>query len=94
MQGWYIQKEENTYIFVILKGIHGVRTDIPAIRKYYISSGEALFTIDSKEYIAGVGSIVEIPAHSTYDLHSVGDEPVIYFVDVGMKLDLDWIRSI
>jgi quercetin dioxygenase-like cupin family protein len=93
MQGWYIQKEKNTYIFVILKGIHGVRQDIPAVRIYYISSGEALFTIDGKEYLAGRGSVVEIPAHSTYGLSSVGDEPVIYFVDVGTRLDLDSIPS-
>ncbi|MDO8610230.1 MAG: cupin domain-containing protein [bacterium] len=93
MQAWYYQVENNTLAYAVLKGVHGERTDIPQLRKYYICDGEAVFIIDGEKHQVTCGSIVEIPAHSTYDFYSVGDEAVRFFVDIGYKIDFDTIPS-
>ncbi len=93
MDAWYYQTENNTLAYAILKGTHGERKDIPTLRRYFICQGEAVYIIDGKEYKVGAGSVIEIPSLATYDFHSVGDNPVSFFVDVGFKLDLDTIPS-
>jgi len=93
LQAWYFQMENNTLAYGILKGVHGVRKDIPKLRIYYFSAGKGIMTIDGKEYLVEEGSILEIPAHGTYDLRSTGDAPLKFFVDIGVKLDLDTIPS-
>jgi len=93
MQAYYYQVEKNTLAYAVLKGIHGERKDIPAERKYYICGGEAIFIIDGEKHEVAAGSIIEIPIHSTYDFHSVGNEPVRFFVDIGFQIDLDTIPS-
>lgn len=93
MQAWYYQAEHRTLAYAILKGVHGERKDIPAVRTYYISEGEAEFVINGNAQKAGAGSIIEIPAHASYNFRSLGDKSVKFFVDVGIQLDLDTIPS-
>jgi mannose-6-phosphate isomerase-like protein (cupin superfamily) len=93
MQAWYYQTSDKTLAYAVLKGEHGVRKDIPALRIYYIASGEAEFTINGTIEKVSSGTIIEIPPHATYNFRSVGDDPVKLFVDIGFKLDLVSIPS-
>jgi hypothetical protein len=93
LRAWYFQMENNTLAYGILKGIHGVRKDIPKIRTYFFCSGEGILTINGKDNKVGEGTILTIPAQGTYDLRSVGNDPLKFFVDIGVKLDLDTIPS-
>jgi len=93
MQAWYYQTDETTFAFAILNGTHGKRENIPANRTYFISSGEGVFVIDDQELRVAKGSIVTISENSTYDFRSVGKQPLEFYVNVGLKLDLDSIPS-
>lgn len=93
MKAWYYQNEDRTYAYAVLRGIHGERKDIPALRTYFVCDGEGIFTINGTDHIVGEGSIIQISAHATYDFHSTGEEPIKFFVDIGVKLDFDTIPS-
>lgn len=93
MQAWYYETGNNTYAFARLIGAHGVRENIPADRKYFISAGEGVFIIDGNEHPVAKGSLVAIPKGSTYNFHTTGTVPLEFFVDIGFKLDFTSIPS-
>ena len=93
LQAWYYQTENNTLAYAILRGEHGERKDIPVDRYYFICGGTGEFLINDRSISVGPGSIIQIPAHATYNFHTTGNDPLAFYVDVGVKLDLDTIPS-
>lgn len=75
-----------------MEGSHGKRENIPADRVYYITSGQGMFTVNGQKVSVTEGVIVALEAGSTYDFKSIGGS-MKFFVDVGVKLDLDEIPS-
>lgn len=94
LQAWYFQTDKSTLAFARLMGQHGIRPDIPALRTYYVTKGNAIFTINGEDYPVGEGEVVQIDKGSDYDLRSKSkDEPVEFFVDIGVVIDIDKIPS-
>lgn len=93
MKAWYYQTETDTFAFGSLVGAHGIRENLPADRTYYIVSGEGIFSVDNANMPVTKGSIIRISKGSTYDFHSTGDDPVEFFVDIGLRIDIDAIPT-